>query len=83
MKTTIELPDPLLRQAKAAAAARGESLKELFALALREHLSGGRRRGSGEEGWRAVFGRAKSRAVADVDAVIAADLERVDPADWR
>lgn len=83
MKTTIELPDPLLRQAKAAAAARGESLKELFSIALRAHLSGGRRSSSGDEGWRAVFGRAKARAVAEVDAVIAADLERVEPADWR
>ncbi len=83
MKTTIEIPDPLLRQAKAAAAARGESLKELFSVALRSHLSGARRGGSGDEGWRAVFGRAKSRAVAEVDAVIAADLERIEPADWR
>lgn len=34
MRTTIDLPDPLLRAAKAKAATSGESLKVLFARAL-------------------------------------------------
>jgi CubicO group peptidase (beta-lactamase class C family) len=37
-KTTVDLPDPLLRQAKVVAARRGVPLKQLFAEALREQL---------------------------------------------
>lgn len=83
MKTTIEIPDPLLRQAKATAAARGESLKQLLSTALRAHLSRPSGGGAGPEGWRRVFGRASRSQVDPVDAVVAAELERVDPADWR
>ena len=39
MKTTIELPDRLFRQAKATAAARGQTLKSLMTDALRSHLA--------------------------------------------
>lgn len=44
MKTTIEIPDPLFRRAKARAAERGQSLKQLVAEALQERLArtGGR-----------------------------------------
>lgn len=83
MKTAIEIPDPLFRAAKAAAAARGESLRDLVSNALRRHLAAPPEGGQQAEGWRRVFGKAQASDVARVDAVIAADLERVDPADWR
>jgi hypothetical protein len=38
MKTTIELPDPLFRQAKARAAERGQTLKAFVTEALQERL---------------------------------------------
>lgn len=38
MRTTIDLPDPLYREAKAAAALGGFKLRELIAEALRRHL---------------------------------------------
>lgn len=38
MKTTFDLPDPLLRKAKAAAAYQGRPLRELVAEALTEKL---------------------------------------------
>lgn len=38
MRTTIDLPDSLFRQAKAAAALRGTSMKELIAIALEREL---------------------------------------------
>lgn len=41
MKTTIELPDPLLRQAKVLAARRGSTLRELVVEGLRHVTSGG------------------------------------------
>ena len=82
MKTTIEVSDALLRQAKATAALRGESLRELFEKALSGHLER-RDEPAGTEGWRRVFGRAGRSAVEEVDAVIAEDLERIEPESWR
>ena len=38
MKTTVELPDALFRQAKALAATRGVTLRRLFTEALEEQL---------------------------------------------
>jgi hypothetical protein len=39
MKTTFDLPDPVLRRAKAAAAAQGRPLRDLVAEALAEKLA--------------------------------------------
>jgi len=83
VKTTIEIPDPLFREAKAAAAARGESLRQLVTSALRRHLAAPEGGGEESEGWRRVFGKARRADVAGVDAVVEAELERVDPAEWR
>ena len=38
MKTTVELPDTMFRQAKALAAARGITLRQFFTEALEERL---------------------------------------------
>ncbi len=38
MKITVELPDAVLRQAKALAASRGVTLKRFFTEALQEHI---------------------------------------------
>lgn len=42
MRTTIDLPDPLFREAKAVAALRDQSLKDIVVLALRRELRDGR-----------------------------------------
>jgi hypothetical protein len=39
MKTTFDLPDPLLRRAKAAAAAQGRPLRDLVAEAIEARLA--------------------------------------------
>jgi hypothetical protein len=44
MRTTIDLPDPLFKEAKSAAALRGQSLKEIVVTALRRELRNGRAR---------------------------------------
>lgn len=83
MKTTLELSDDLFRQTKATAAMRGESLKEFITEALRAHLE---RLASGESpqrGWRSVFGQARLEEVEPVDAVVAEELEHVEPDEWR
>ncbi len=50
MKTTLELPDAMFRQAKALAAARGVTLRRFFTEALEEQLrryTGGNQAGNG------------------------------------
>lgn len=41
MRTTIDLPDPLFRRAKSAAALKGSSLKEFIREALQRAVAGG------------------------------------------
>ena len=57
MKTTLELPDPLFRKAKATAAARGMSLKALFTGALEDKLAAVPQ--SAEPAWMQGFGKLK------------------------
>lgn len=83
MKTTVELPDELLRAAKASAAREGISLKEVLTTALREHLQGAEKVKPGEEAWRRSFGTVDPRHTRAIDQVIAEDLERVDLESWR
>jgi hypothetical protein len=82
MKTTLEIPDALFREAKATAAKRGESLKDFVNAALQAHLAG-RGPKSSRSGWRRVFGQVEQRAVAEVDRIVAQDLEHVNPAEWK
>ncbi len=42
MRTTVDLPDPLFRQVKSAAALRGSSLKEFVQEALQRAVAGKR-----------------------------------------
>ena len=79
MKTTLELPNDLLRRTKAEAARQGRSMKDVVVEAIEEGL---RRQRESRVGWRAVFGRASRAAVRDVDRHLA-DFERVDPREWR
>jgi hypothetical protein len=83
MKTTLELDDDLFRQAKASAALLGESLKDFFAAALRAHLENQGAKASATPGWRRVFGQAKPEDVAEVDRIVAEELERIEPDSWK
>ena len=82
MKTTVEIPDLLFRQAKAAAAQRGIPLKEFFARAVREQL---RRPHGSEQPWRQAFGglRHLHRETRRLERVIAKEFERIDPEEWQ
>ena len=80
MKTTIDLPDDLLRRAKIEAATRGVPLRQIVTEALEHRLEQG---APGEPAWRRSFGgladlRKETRAV---DARIAAEFEDVDDED--
>jgi len=86
MKTTIEIPDELFKKAKATAAIRGDSLKDLICDALETRLASLPRLQtdrSDRSGWRSAFGLAEPKSVARVDRLIAEDLEKVDSSEWR
>lgn len=58
MKTTIEIPDPLLRRAKSKAAEGGRSLKDLITESLQEKLaSSAARSANGDPAWMSGFGK--------------------------
>ena len=86
MKTTIELPDVMFRQAKALAAARGVTLKRLFTDALEDQLrrsARGNPAGDAEPPWMAGFGALsdlsdENRRILDV---IEKEFERLSPED--
>ncbi len=83
MKTTLEIPDPLFRKAKAMAAQQGRSMKEYFIEALTEKLEGKAK----EKGWRSVLGKLSAdgrKAARAVDATIkTAEFNKVDPEAWK
>jgi len=82
VKTTLEIPDELLLQTEASAASRGESLTDFVTEALRAHLRGAPSDPEAQ-GWRRVFGKADASQVAEVDRIIAEELEQIDPDSWR
>jgi hypothetical protein len=84
MKTTIDIPDPLLRRAKAAAAKRGQSLKDFLSEALAEKLKPVNRSPPPETPpWMAGFGElrhlgAETRRIQDL---IDAEFGQLEPED--
>jgi hypothetical protein len=86
MKTTLELPDPLFRKAKATAAERGQSLKEFVTEALRDKLvlDTGRTYVSEPE-WMKGFGKLKRlhKETIRVQSVVDREFEVIEPEDRR
>lgn len=82
MKTTLEIRDSLFRRMKAQAASAGVSIRQLVTEAIEDRLAGrgGKRRAG--FGWRRVFGSIPGSA-KDVDRIVQAEFERIDPAGWR
>jgi 2'-5' RNA ligase len=82
MKTTVDLPDELLREAKASAAREGTSLRELLTAALRNHLRGSEKFPRGQEPWRKWFGTVDPKEIEAIDRVIEEEFERIDLETW-
>ena len=84
MKTTVELPDALFRQAKSAAATQGISLKEFLTRAVKEQLRDQPGR-TVEKPWMAAFGglRDLHRETKRVERVIRKEFETIDNEEWR
>ena len=83
VKTTIEIPDALLRRSKATAALRGESLKDFVNRAIEAELASRDAVAGHRDGWRSVFGSARRQDVAEIDRALGDEFEHVDPADWQ
>lgn len=81
VKTTIEIPDPLFRKAKARAAELGQSLKQLVTEALQEKLADGSP--PGKPNWMRGFGKLRPlhEETRRVQARIKEAFERVEPED--
>lgn len=82
MKTTFDLPEELLRESKAAAALCGQSMKEYVQKALEDRCWQLRRGHKEISGWRAVFGKASSSQVAQVDEIVRDEFSRIDKESW-
>ncbi len=83
MKTTLEIPDPILRKAKSAAALRGQTLKEFVTEAMMEKLNVTGT--TGPQPWMKYFGafKGQSAELRRIDAIIREEFERIDPEEWK
>jgi UTP:GlnB (protein PII) uridylyltransferase len=87
VKTTVEIPDPLFRMAKALSAEKGISLKEFFTQAVTEQL---RKHKKGAEAkpeppWKKAFGglRELHTETKRIERIIAKEFEKIDEDEWR
>jgi hypothetical protein len=81
MKTTLEIPDPVFRRAKATAAKQGISLRQFVTQAVEEKLRG--KAGRADRPWMALAGRLRHlRAeTARIQRLIDDEFERLEPED--
>ena len=80
IKTTVEIPDHLFREAKKAAAGRGLSLKTFLTEALKEKLAGPRRRPTE---WPVPPPRLAEGEMRGVQSTIDGEFSRTDAEDWK
>ena len=64
MKTTLDIPDSLLRQVKARSALNGTSMRDFFVEVIEARLDADQKQVGKPCGWRAVFGKAPKGAAA-------------------
>ena len=86
VKTTIDLPDPLLRQARILAAARGTTLKQLFTEALKARIrteTAGTGEPENRRPWMAGFGELShlSEETRRIQRIIDDEFGRLEPED--
>jgi hypothetical protein len=82
MKTTLEIPDNLFRQAKAAAARQGIPFRELVTEAIASKLSRGT---DHQRPWMESFGqlRALRKETARIDKIMDQEFGQIEPEDLR
>jgi hypothetical protein len=84
MKTTLDIPDPVFRRAKATAAERGQALREFVTEALQDKLAS-RQAAVDLAPWMKGFGqlRALHRETAKIQRAIDQEFDVVEPEDRR
>jgi len=82
VKTTIEIPDALFRQAKSAAAERGIPLRALVSEALADKL---RARGGQAKPWMKTFGKLRDlrKETARINRIIEQEFGQIEVEDWK
>ncbi len=83
MKTTLEIPDPIFRRAKAVAAQRGVALRVFVTEAVEEKLAGTSRKG--EKPWAKLVGGLKHlhKETTRINGIMKAEFEKIEPEDWE
>ena len=81
MKTTLEIPDPIFRRAKSAAAEHGISFREFVTEAVEARLAAERR--INRRPWMAAFGRLRDlrKETARIARLIEDEFEKVEAED--
>ena len=82
MKTTLEIPDTLFRQAKSKAAEQGIPLREFVTEAVKDKLKADP--STGEKPWMKHMGKLKDlrKETRRINMVIEEAFEKVDPEAW-
>jgi hypothetical protein len=82
MKTTLEMPDPVFRKAKAKAAERGIPLRQFVTEAVEEKLAASRAQAT--KPWMKSFGALRHLHDENVriQKIIDEEFEKIDPEDW-
>lgn len=83
MKTTLEIPDVLYRQVKARAALKGQTVKDFMVEAVRAKLADNGAKPNKKTGWRAVYGAADPKEIAELQRIIDEEFSRIDPEGWE
>jgi hypothetical protein len=87
MKTTLEMPDLLMRQVKAYSALSGQSMRVFFIDAVKNRLKEATARKSmkSEPAWMKLFGAAKQdrNIIHEVQTVIDEEFSKINAEDWK
>lgn len=83
MKTTLEIPDPIFRQAKSVAAQRGIALRAFVTEAVEEKLASTSQKA--EKPWVKLAGGLKHlhKETVRINEIIRGEFERIEPEDWE
>jgi hypothetical protein len=77
----VEIPDHLFREAKKAAASRGQSLKTFLTEAIKEKLLGPRRNRPGD--WPVSPPRLAKGEMRRIQSTIDEEFSRIDAEEWK
>lgn len=82
MKTTLEIPDPVFRRAKALAAEQGVPLRRFVTEAVEQKVRA--RVAAGKKPWVKLAGKLRHlrKETARVNRVIEQEFERIEPEEW-